>query len=724
MKQVFAKGNQVVVEDVPLPVCNDNEVLIANAYSAISVGTERSIMKVKGVSVIGVLKSTVLMKKALGYVKKKGVKEAVSAARELREAFAPLGNSSAGVVIAVGKNVTDVNVGDSVACAGGGKANHAEAVAVPRNLVAKIPEGVSFEEAAFTTLGAIAMHGIRRAERQFGETVVILGVGLLGQLAVQIAKAAGYRVIAIDKRPERVDLAKKIGADLGLVLGKGDAEKEVLYYTNGIGADAVIIYAATSSSEPVNQAMKMARKKGRIVVVGDVGMELERKVFYEKELDFLISRSYGPGRYDPLYEERGIDYPVGYVRWTENRNMRAFLDLLGDKKIDVKPIIEAIFPIEEAGEAYGLIGSEKRPLGMLLKYDPSKHFGKAGEAFSAKRAVKIAPRAVEGKINVALIGAGSFAKRILLPILLRTPEYNLKAIATTSPINAKQTASKFKAEYCTTDYREVLQDEAVDLVVITTPHNLHHRMIIDAANAGKAVYVEKPMCLSEEELDDIVKVIAKTKVPLIVGFNRRYIPLAMKAKELLKQKHRPYFINYRVNAGYVPKSHWIQDPEVGGGRIVGECCHFFDFFNYIIESEVESIYALNIPVNDTTVIANDNLVGTIRWTDGSLTTLTYTALGHGDLPKERIEIYADKSSIVVDDFKNMELYGFKEKGIRMKKQDKGHHQELVELAKFLKSEKSKIISFQECVKAMIITFKTEKLLRKLDQNRNTSGNSH
>jgi predicted dehydrogenase/threonine dehydrogenase-like Zn-dependent dehydrogenase len=712
MKQVFVSKGDIVIEDVPPPVCGNNEVLVANAYSAISIGTELSAIRSREGSLLAkALKSSALMKKALEYAKKRGIRETISQAKKLQESMIALGCSSAGVVIAAGKNITDINVGDRVACAGGEKANHAEVVAVPRNLVALIPEAVSFEEAAFTTLGAIAMHGIRRAERQFGETVAILGVGLLGQLAVQIAKAGGYRVIAIDSRANRVDLASRMGADLGLVVGKDDVERRVLYYTDGTGADAVIIYAGASSSEPVNQAMRIARKKGRIVVVGDVGMELERQVFYEKELDFLISRSYGPGRYDPVYEEKGIDYPFGYVRWTENRNMRAFLDLLNDKKIDVKPLIEAIFSIEEARKAYELIGSEKRPLGVLLKYDPSKYFAKERGVFSVKRAVEIAPRVVEGKIDVAVIGAGSFAKGVLLPILSRISEYNLKAIATTSATNAKQTALEFKAEYCTTDYREVLEDEKVDLVVITTPHNLHYPMIMDAAKSGKAIYVEKPMCLTEEELDKIVKVISETRVPLVVGFNRRYSPLAVKAKELLKQKHGPYLINYRVNAGFIPKTSWVQDPEVGGGRIVGECCHFFDLFNYFIESQVEDIRVMSVPVNDTSVVADDNVTVTVRWVDGSLSTLVYTALGHGDLPKERIEIFAGGSSVVIDDFKHMDLYGFRERSIRLKKQDKGHYQQLVELARFLRGEKANIISFQECVNAMRMAFEVERLIK-------------
>ena len=714
MKQVFVRSaREVVVEDVPLPICGDKEVSVANAYSVISAGTELSaIIKGKRSLVMSVLKDSALRKKALGYLRKRGIKAGLTVAKERREAFTPLGYSSAGIVIALGKNVVDLNVGDKVACAGGGKANHAEVVSVPRNLVAKIPQGVPFEEATLTTLGAISMHGIRRAEVRFGETVVIFGVGLLGQLAIQIAKAAGCKVVATDIDPQRVEFAKKMGADVGLTVGKDDLETEVLYYTRGIGADAVIIYAATSSSEPVNQAMRLCRKKGRIVVVGNVDMRLKRSPFYEKELDFLISRSYGPGRYDLSYEEKGIDYPIEYVRWTENRNMQAFLDLLGDKKIDVKPLIGKVFPIEEAKKAYDMLMSvEKRPFTVLLKYDPSQHLSIKKEVVPIKRTVEISPKIVEGKINTVVIGAGGFAKNVLLPLMSKIPDYNLRAIVSATGINAKQVAKKYDAEYGTTDYREVLEDENVDLVVITTPHNLHYPMIIDAAKAGKAIYVEKPMCLTERELDEIVKMISKTKVPLIVGFNRRYAPLAVRAKELLRSKHKPYLINYRVNAGFIPETSWVQDPEVGGGRIVGECCHFLDLFNFFIESEVESISAMSIPVNNATIVANDNIIATVKWTDGSLTTLLYTALGHRDLPKERIEIYANGSSIVIDDFKNMELYGFGERNMRLRKQDKGHYRQLVEISKFLKREKTNIISFQECVKAMKMAFEAERLTK-------------
>jgi predicted dehydrogenase len=333
------------------------------------------------------------------------------------------------------------------------------------------------------------------------------------------------------------------------------------------------------------------------------------------------------------------------------------------------------------------------------------------EPFSRKRSVESEPRTTEGKIDVALVGAGSFAKRVLLPILTSIPDYNLRAVVTKSGINAKQTALKFKAEYFTTDYKEVLNDESIDLLVITTPHNLHYPMIVNAAKAGKAIYVEKPMCLSEQELDEIVKIVSEKEVPLVVGFNRRYSSLAVKAKELLERKHGPYLINYRINAGFVPRNHWVQDPEVGGGRIIGECCHFIDFFNYIVESEIRNICAMSIPMNKSTVVANDNVIATIKWKDGSLTTLTYTALGDVDLPKERIEFYVGGNSLIIDDFRKMELYGFDGKRRISRRQDKGHYQEFVELAHRLKGERSNLITFEECVEAMKITFEVQKLVK-------------
>jgi phenylacetate-coenzyme A ligase PaaK-like adenylate-forming protein/threonine dehydrogenase-like Zn-dependent dehydrogenase len=529
----------ISVMEVPPPAYSDNEVLVANAYSVISVGTELSMITgSKRSSPLNVLKNPDLMKKALSYMRKSGIKKTLNAAREFQGSSAtPIGYSSAGIVIAAGKNVADIGLGDKVACAGAGIASHAEIICVPRNLIAKIPEKTSFEEAAFTTLGAIAVQGVRRADMQLGETTVVLGTGLIGQLTVQIAKAAGCRVVAVDT-PERVDLAVRMGADLGLVIGKRNVENEVFNFTDGYGADAVIICAATSSSEPVNQAIRMIREKGRVVVVGSVGMNLERQPFYDNEGVFLISRSCGPGRYDALYEKKGIDYPIGYVRWTENRNMQSFLNLLKDKKVNVNALVDAVFPIDEAEKAYDLlIGDKKKPLGILLRYKPSLYVSTIEKTALSEETIEISPRKVKGKINVAVVGAGNFAKSILLPLISKIPDHNLKAIVTATGINAQQTALKYKAEYCTTDFKEVLEDNDVDLVMISTPHNLHYSMIIEAAKVGKAIYVEKPLCLNEDELDEIVKVVSETKIPLVVGFNRRYSRLSMKVARNTKFRH-------------------------------------------------------------------------------------------------------------------------------------------------------------------------------------------
>jgi predicted dehydrogenase/threonine dehydrogenase-like Zn-dependent dehydrogenase len=713
MKQIFVRKGEIIVEDVPPPTVDDGEVLIANAFSAVSIGTESSTIREsgKGISVLRVLRDAELRKRAMQVVSTSGVREAARVGGELKSRLIPIGYSSAGIALASGRSVTDINVGERVACGGGGKANHAEIVSVPRNLVVKVPENVNLEEAAFTTIGSIALHGVRRSQLQVEETAVILGVGLLGQIAVQLVKASGCKVIAVDTDGARVKLAKELGADLGVTLGEGNPEKEVLSFTEGIGADAVVICAATQSNEPVNLAMKLIRNKGRVVVVGDVGLGVSRQQFYQKEGDLLISRSYGPGRYDPLYENKGIDYPVAYARWTENRNMKSFLDLLSEGRVNLKPLISATFDINESKKAYESIlnGSEK-PLGVLIKYNPYAYYPKKKQVTLPTGKINVASRVVGtgARINTALVGAGSFAESILIPLMSRIPDYSFRAVVEVSGDHAKQVAGRLKAEYCTTNYKDVLADKNVDLVIVTTPHNLHSKIVIEAAKAGKAIYVEKPLCLNERELDEITGVISRTRVPILVGFNRRYSSLTLKAKELLKKRRKPFVISYRVNASPVPRGHWIQDPEVGGGRIVGECCHFLDFLNCITESEVESVDAKIAPVNNKTILGQDNLITNVRWTDGSIGTLTYTSLGHPHFPKEYIEVFADGSTIVIDDFREIRLYGFAEKNIKLKEQDAGHRNQLIELANLVRGKPSNAMPFAEAVKSMSLTFEVKK----------------
>jgi polar amino acid transport system substrate-binding protein len=393
--------------------------------------------------------------------------------------------------------------------------------------------------------------------------------------------------------------------------------------------------------------------------------------------------------------------------------MKSFLDLVSERKVNLKPLINNVFDISESKKGYeAILSSTPKPLGVLIKYNPYAFYPKEKQVtLSTKINVVSTIAGREAKINVALVGVGGFAESVLIPIMSRIPDFSYRAVVEATGEHAKRAAKQLKAEYCTTNYKDVLTDRKVNLVVITTPHNLHAKMVVEAAKAGKAIYVEKPLCLTEKELDEIMKVEAKAKVPIIVGFNRRYSPLTLRAKELLKSKHGPLVINYRVNAGAIPRNHWIQDPEVGGGRIIGECCHFLDFFNFMTDSELESVDAKTVPINNKTVYAKDNLVANIRWIDGSITTLTYTSLGHPDLPKEYVEMYADGSTILIDDFKEMRMYGFGEKSVKLKKQDKGHRNQLIEFTNLLRGKPSKAISFADIIKSTKLTFEVDKKAR-------------
>ena len=703
MKQIFTQSGSITTEEVPAPVCGDNEVLVNNAYSLISVGTETTSLQ-GGKGAVGIASKAIsnpdLVHKAMEMTKKEGISKTIKVIKGQTGNLTALGYSSSGVVLEVGKNITDITVGDRVACAGAGYANHAEIIGAPRNLICKIPDNVDFEEAAFTTLGAIAMQGARRAQVQFGDKVVVIGLGLLGQIACQILTAAGAHVIGIDVMEGRVELAKELGADICFAGGQ-DAVNEVLKHTDGIGADSVIIYAATKSSEPVKQAMQMARKKGKVVVVGAVGMEIDRSPFYEKELDFLISCSYGPGRYDPLYEEKGVDYPIGYVRWTENRNMQEFLKMLSEKKVNVKRLIDHTFPIEEAAKAYETLNSEKRPIGVLFRY---KEITKR-ETF---RKTQLKPSVINtDKINVAVIGAGGFAQAYHLPNLKKIPFYNIKAVVTRTGSNAKKIAEEYGAEYCTTDYKEVLSDEDVNLVLIAARHHLHAPMIIEAANAKKHIFVEKPIAMNYEDCKGVYGAIVENKVNLTIGFNRRFAPLAQKAKRIVENRKNPLMITYRINSAGMKKEHWINDPVEGGGAIIGEGCHFFDFCNWIVGREPMRIYAEMISSDDESVVDANNIMSTIRYEDGSVASIIYTTIGNESFPKERIEIFVDGGVVAIDDFKELTVVGLAGKREKLKRIEKGQFELINEYGKLLKGESRNIDvpSVADAVKATICSLK-------------------
>lgn len=724
MKQVFLKAGKIVVDEVSPPVLDDNGVLVANAFSLISSGTERGTVKSGRESLLQkAIERPDLANKLLLKIRQEGITRTLAKVKGIIQEPKPLGYSTSGIVIEIGKNITDINVGDRVACGGAQSAHHSEIDLVPRNLIVKIPENVGMPEAAFTTIGAIAMQGIRRAKGSFGETIVIIGLGLLGNLAAQISHSQGYKVIGFDLDERRVDLAKSLGIE-SYTLKEVDPLKKVLERTGGFGADAVILYVATDSSQPVNLAFDMCRQKGKVILVGVCGLQLDREKMYKKELDFLISTSYGPGRYDQIYEEGSIDYPIGYVRWTENRNMEEFVNLIYQGKIKVKELISVTFPIDEATNAYRFLESDEKPLAILLKYGYEKYIKKPlteRQIFITSPAKKS-----DGKINVGIIGAGSFVRSVHLPNFKDLSQYyHLRAVATHHGEKGKFLAQKYKMDYATTDYREILKDENIDLVFIGTRHNLHYPMVMDALDIRKTIFVEKPLCLTQEELEDIKEKVEKTKIPIIVGFNRRYAPFMVAIRNILGKLSHPYFIQYRVNVEFVPRDSWMQDPTTGGGNIVGEACHFFDLFNFLIgkDIQVEKIQVEYIPVNNKNVIAPENINVSIKYTDGSLAVLNYTSMGNKDLPKERMEIFADGKSFVLNDYVSLEVYGidpkkFKISSARMKRnkfilpvQDKGLKQELIELAKFLKGETTKIITFSEVISAMEITFDIEEKLK-------------
>jgi predicted dehydrogenase/threonine dehydrogenase-like Zn-dependent dehydrogenase len=703
MRQIFANKGKIIVEEVPEPICCDNGVLVANSYSLISSGTETASLKRGSENLITLaLKNPELRKMGMNMIKSQGLSRALEIAKTKMSKPNPLGYSSAGVVVAVGKNVREFSIGDRVACGGAGYATHSEYVFVPKNLVAKMPDNVSFEEATFATVGSIALHGIRRSGVVLGDNVAVIGLGLIGLLTAQMLKVAGCNVVGIDIDDKKVNLAKSFKIDKSVTVK--NAFKEVYKLTDGIGADAVIITAAAKTNDPLELAISLCRKRGKVVVVGDVRMEIQREPFYKKELELLISTSYGPGRYDPSYEEKGLDYPISYVRWTENRNMKAFLEMISKKQINVKSLISKIFKIKDAEKAYEEL-LNKNVIGILFEYKEKEE--------SVKKII-VSPAIRKNKaLNIAVIGTGLFASSFHLPNLSKMEDYNIRAIVTSSPFESKKVAEKYNARYSTTDYREVLKDKNVDILLIATRHNLHAQIAMEAAKAGKDVFSEKPMAMNEKELNKLTNILRKTKVNYMVGFNRRFSPLSIKAKEALDKKEGPLIINYIVNAGELPSDSWVYDSEEGGGRIIGECCHFFDLFNFFINSKVAEIDVKSIKANKENIKPEDNFIAVLKYEDGSIANLTYTSIGSKDMTKEKIEIFRDGSVVVIDDWKNLNFFGFKESNIKLSKQDKGHFEELVEFAKAIKGEKAQKLTLDECIAATKTSFDAVKKLKNI-----------
>lgn len=666
MKQVFFDGKgQLHLKDVPAPTCGPGEVLVRVAYSLISSGTESMAVAGGGSLFKQAMRRPDLLMRALRFGAAQGYRPMFSLVRAASSQWFPTGYSAAGIVVEAGGGVSEFSAGDRVACGGAGYANHAEFIAVPRNLTVKPPEAITLKEAAFVTLGAIALQGVRRAEPAIGETFVVVGTGLIGLLTVQILGAGGCRVIAVDLAEPRLARARALGVEHTINADGGDPVKGVHSLTGGNGADAVILTAGTPSSEPVNQAFKMLRERGRAVVVGAIGMDLERTDFYNKEIDLRISRSYGPGRYDRQYETRGLDYPLGYVRWTENRNLAAFLDLVAAKRVDVASLITDEFPIDDALAAYEkVMKGGPATIGVLLAYPGGERETMPDRMFHLPTTLH-APRATA--LGLALVGAGQFARAVHIQNLkaLKT-EVAVRAVVSGSGGGARQAAEALGAALATTDYAEALKDPAVNAVLIATRHNLHASQCIAAAEAGKHIFVEKPLGLTVEECRAVVEAVEKAGVLLTVGFNRRFSRFSLAVKEALEGVAGPKQIVCRVNAGPLPKTHWTLDPQEGGGRLVGEGCHFFDLMAF---------FAGAIPISVTAQPAGDSpddVSAVVHFGDGSLGTLIYTGLGDPAFPKERVEVFAGGGVAVIDDFRSVEFAGFRGKPARGGGQDKGH----------------------------------------------------
>lgn len=706
VKQILIRSGNAIVSDVPAPQVGTKEILVRVAHSCISIGTEMQGVAMSGLPLYKrALKQPENVKRVIDMAREQGLKRTMDRVGGKLAAGSATGYSAAGVVVAVGSDVTGFSAGDRVACAGAGIANHAEMISVPVNLAVRIPAGLGTDVASSVTLGAIAMQGVRRSQPTLGETFVVVGLGILGQITAQILTANGCIVIGVDIDPGRVQTALDRGMAIGIDPRSEDYVARVAMYTDGMGADGVIITAATSSDEVISEAMRACRKKGRVILVGDVGLNLKRADFYRNELDFLISCSYGPGRYDSEYEENGQDYPIGYVRWTENRNMQAYMALLEAKKVRLDDFFGAPYPVERASEAYeALKSSDAKPLMVLLSYPDTGN--------PVARRVEINQRpAVKGRIRIALAGASSFAQGVHLPnIAVMHDRFEMRAVMSRTGANARAVATASGAAYCTTDYAEILNDPDVDLVLLATRHDLHAGMALEALQAGKHVFVEKPLSLTEEGLDAIEQFYINHRdgPVLMTGFNRRFAPAITQIHKLLAGRVTPVMIDYRMNAGFIPSDHWVHGPE-GGGRNIGEACHIYDLFGKLCgSSSIRSISAHSIAPQSAQWHRNDNFIATIAFDDGSVCTLTYSALGSKAYPKERMTVFSDGKVLEMDDFKSVTGYGTKAAGWTSATAQKGQREELAALAETLRRGAAWPISLAEQLQASRIALEVER----------------
>ncbi len=698
MKQLLQnmRDGKAVVEEVPVPVAREGTALVQTAASLVSAGTERMVVEFAGKSLVGKARSRPdLTRQVLERARREGLLTTVQAAFNRLDQPMALGYSSAGRIVELGVGMQGWQVGQRVACAGGGFAVHAEYATVPRNLMAALPENVDFESGAFATLGAIAMHGFRLAEPQVGERVAVIGLGLLGYLAAQIAAAAGCGVLGIDIDAKRVALAGSMGIR---AVSRADAVEDGAAFTSNRGFDVILICADTTSNDPVELAAALARDRARIVATGAVGLNMPRKPYYEKELSFINSRSYGPGRYDASYEEEGHDYPPGYVRWTEGRNLEAVVELMARGQLKVLPLITHRFPIEQAAKAYDVItGKLTEPfLGVLLTY--------AGKKEEAGGRVEFPVASREGAgLRLGVIGAGNFATATLLPAIQKVKDIELVGIASSGGLHAQHAGRKFGFAYAASSPDEIISDPKVNTVAILTRHDTHAALVVQVLRSGKHVFVEKPLAITPEGLSEIILQLEQAGNGLLtVGFNRRFAPLVRRLSAFYAARTEPMHIHYRVNAGYLPANHWTQDPQKGGGRIIGEACHFVDFLTFLAGASPVCVSAHALP--DQGKYREDNVSMTFTFPDGSIGVIDYLANGDRSVPKERVEVFCAGKVAVLDDFRGLETVEGGRKRQDRSAQDKGWRDEWVAFSKSVQGAGQPPIPYDQLIGVTKATF--------------------
>jgi predicted dehydrogenase/threonine dehydrogenase-like Zn-dependent dehydrogenase len=691
------KSGEIVIQELPWPQVGAGMLLVRNHFSLISAGTEGSTVKTARKSLIGKAKERPQQfKQVLDAVRKYGPVQTYRAVMKKLDAYSPLGYSSAGEVIDVGEDVTGFAAGDKVACAGVGYASHAEIVCAPENLCVRLAPDADLKTAGYNTLGAIALQGVRQADLRLGESCAVIGLGLIGQLTCLMLRASGVKTFGIDVDATAVEMAQRHCCDWAWTRHTAGVAAQIRDVTEGLGADAVIITAGTSSTDPINFAGEIVRKRGRVVVVGAVPTGFDRDPhWYRKELELRMSCSYGPGRYDPEYEEKGCDYPAAYVRWTEKRNMQAFQNMIHQGRIDVGYLTTHEFILDEAPEAYDMIVSRSEPfLGVVLKYDVAKPLD--------RRPVVVRSIGAATQVNIAFVGAGGYAQGNLLPNLPKgDPDVSLAGVMTNSGATSKRVAERFGFGFCTSDAKDIFANDIINTVFIATRHNSHGAYVKQALEAGKHVFVEKPLCLQEAELEELQSIISRRPSQhLMVGFNRRFAPHAVELKKHLGTG--PISMLYRVNAGAVARDHWIQDKELGGGRIIGEACHFVDFLTWLCRSLPVQVHAMAIPDPEG---LNDTVSVNLAFANGSIGTICYFANGSKELPKEHIEVYSAGMTVVLRDFKELEVYSAG-KPRRMKSfvQDKGQAGMVRAFIKSIKDGGMPLIAPQEVIAVTRATF--------------------